>query len=428
MPSLKRFVCAAALLVAAFLLPSVAGSARTTEPTLLARAVLPADTFLTGPSSGSQLGTAPINGRTPPFPGQPVQGISALIQADSRDDDDHDDDDDDDDDEGNRGSRSAYWAMADNGFGNKANSADFLLRVYKVRPQFETKDGGPGTIDILGFVQFRDPDGRIPWPIVNGATSDRLLTGSDFDIESIRIDRRGDFWVGDEFGPFLLHFDEKGRLLEAPIQLPGVKSPDNPTLAGGTPNLPFSRGFEGTAISPNGGTLYPTLEGALTTDPDQRRRIFYEFDIRSGSYTDRTWQYRMEAPAHAIGDVTAVDKDRLLVIERDNNQGTAAAFKRVYLVDLRRTDAQGFLVKNLVVDLLAIADPNQISLPAQTGDIGLGDPFSFPFQTIESILPLDSRRLLIANDNNYPFSAGRNPSQPDNNEMIIVRVDSLPGK
>jgi hypothetical protein len=85
-------------------------------------------------------------------------------------------------------------------------------------------------------------------------------------------------------------------------------------------------------------------------------------------------------------------------------------------------------VKNLVVDLLAIADPDLISLPAQTGDVGLGDPFSFPFQTIESILPLDGRRLLIANDNNYPFSAGRNPTQPDNNEMIIVRVDSLPGK
>jgi hypothetical protein len=300
--------------------------------------------------------------------------------------------------------------------------------VYRVEPQFETKDGGPGTIDILGFIQFRDPDGRIPWPIVNGPSADRLLTGSDFDIESIRIDRQGDFWVGDEFGPFLLHFDESGRLLEAPIALPGVKSPDNPTLAGATPNLPSSRGFEGTAISSNGKTLYPTLEGALTTDADQRRRIFYEFDIGSSSYTDRIWQYRMEDAAHAIGDMTAVDKNRLLVIERDNLQGAGAAFKRVYLVDLRESDAQGFLVKNLVVDLLAIADPDLISLPAQTGDVGLGDPFSFPFQTIESILPLDGRRLLIANDNNYPFSAGRNPTQPDNNEMIIVRVDSLPGK
>jgi glycerophosphoryl diester phosphodiesterase len=406
MPSLKQFVCAAALLLAVFLLPSVAGSVGTTEPTLLARAVLPADTFLTGPSSGSLLGTTPINGRTPPFPGQPVQGISALIDA----------------------GHGTFWAMPDNGFGNKANSADFLLRVYKVLPQFETKDGGPGTIDILGFVQFRDPDNRIPWPIVNGSSADRLLTGGDFDIESIRIDRDGDFWVGDEFGPFLLHFDETGRLLEAPIALPGVKSPDNPTLGGGTPNLPSSRGFEGTAISPNGKTLYPTLEGALTTDPDQRRRIFYEFDIASSSYTGTTWQYRMEDPAHAIGDVTAVDKNRLLVIERDNLQGAAAAFKRVFLVDLRETDAQGFLVKNLVVDLLSIADPDMISLPAQSGDIGLGDPFSFPFQTIESILPLDGRRLLIANDNNYPFSAGRNPGQPDNNEMIIVRVDSLPGK
>ena len=57
---------------------SAAGSGRpATEPQLVARAVLAADTFAGGPPSGAALGTAPINGRTPPFPGQPVQGFSA---------------------------------------------------------------------------------------------------------------------------------------------------------------------------------------------------------------------------------------------------------------------------------------------------------------------------------------------------------------
>ena len=32
--------------------------------------------------------------------------------------------------------------MADNGFGNKANSRDFLIRAYFIRPQFKTAHGG----------------------------------------------------------------------------------------------------------------------------------------------------------------------------------------------------------------------------------------------------------------------------------------------
>ena len=50
------------------------------------------------------------------------------------------------------------------------------------------------------------------WDIVNEGTRDRLLTGGDFDIESVRQDRRGDLWFGEEFGPYLLHTDRHGRL------------------------------------------------------------------------------------------------------------------------------------------------------------------------------------------------------------------------
>ena len=46
-----------------------------------------------------------------------------------------------------------------------------------------------------------------------------------------------------------------------------------------------------------------------------------------------------------------------------------------------------------------------------------------PFVTIESVLPLDDNRLLVINDNNYPFSTGRNPSRPDDNEFVVVRTD-----
>jgi hypothetical protein len=46
-----------------------------------------------------------------------------------------------------------------------------------------------------------------------------------------------------------------------------------------------------------------------------------------------------------------------------------------------------------------------------------------PFVTIENVLVLDSDTILVANDNNYPFSIGRPPGI-DNNEMVILQLDS----
>jgi len=73
--------------------------------------VVPADTFAPGPTSGQFITTA--NGRIPPFVAkQPVQGISAVLH----------------------GLQSDSFAMEDNGFGAKGNSANFVLRVYHVQP------------------------------------------------------------------------------------------------------------------------------------------------------------------------------------------------------------------------------------------------------------------------------------------------------
>jgi hypothetical protein len=53
----------------------------------------------------------------------------------------------------------------------------------------------------------------------------------------------------------------------------------------------------------------------------------------------------------------ALGVGRFLAIERDNEQGEEAGFKRVYEVDLNREDCEGYLVNEEVLDLLSIRDP-----------------------------------------------------------------------
>lgn len=367
---------------------------RVSQPTLVARATLSADFLAPGPPSGAL--ATPANGRQGPFAGQVVPGFSGMVDAGD----------------------GTFWALPDNGFGTKANSADFLLRLYHVTPRWQTAAGGAGEIRVGEFISLRDPDRLIDFPIVHEASSDRLLTGADFDVESVVRARDGSFWIGEEFGPFLLHVDRTGKLLAAPFPFPDGKSPQNPDLQPGeTPRVRASRGFEAMAGSRDGRYLYPITEGAFVDDPDQRRRTIYEFDTAAGHYTGRTWAYQTHQDANVIGDAFRTGKRELLVIERDDFQGPASVMKRVYRIDLDKVDAEGFVTKTLVLDALKIANPDLLG----AGDgYGTDDPFSFPVQSFETVLQLRDGRLLIANDNNYPGNAARIPGTPDDTEMALV--------
>jgi hypothetical protein len=372
-------------------------------PELLGRAILPADASAPAPFPGV------VNTDPAPAPGarQPVGGFSALLDA---------------------GERNTYWAMPDNGFGSRANSRSFLLRVYLVRADLETRRGGSGDVEILDWITLRDPDGKVPWAVVNENTPQRLLTGGDLDLESMRVDRNGDLWFGEEFGPFLVHTDATGKVLEAPIPLPGVSSPDYPADAPGAPgagNLRRSNGFEGMAISRDGRTLYPILEGAVAGD-DPRVRRLYSFDIDARRYEPGYARYEVADPAFLVSDLTRLDDRRFIALERDNFEGAAARHKKAFVIDPRVRTAGEVLVKREVVDLLALRDPNGISLPGRPGDLGLGDPFSMPYVTIESVLPLGGNRVAFVNDTNFG-SRGRNPELPDPSDFIVVRVPGLAG-
>ncbi|HEV7610006.1 MAG TPA: esterase-like activity of phytase family protein [Steroidobacteraceae bacterium] len=417
---------------------------------LLDRAVLPADTFSTGPTSGQFASGA--NGKVLPLINkQPVQGFSAVLPGPKK---------------------GTYLVMSDNGFGAKANSADALLRVTAMKPDFETGEVTPvnrfsgeelSSFTADSFMTLRDPWKKVPFPIVaDGANypntptgggapipvdpsikAGRLLTGSDFDIESIRRAPDGTFWFGDEFGPYLVHTDAFGRVLEAPIPLPNFRQ--FPSTAGGTEvnplvqsvsnpvrtlaaNLPDSGGFEGMALNKSGTRLYPLLEKAINGDPVRTRLLIGEFSLAQHKYTGKTWAYPIDAPANSIGDMTALTDREFIIIERDQGQGNAsdprqvnpARLKKLYRIDLDEVDASGTLIKEEVADLMNIYDPRDVADDGRTNTV-----FTFPFTTIEDVLVLDNNRLLVIDDNNYPGSNGREFGVADNNEFIVLHVAPL---
>jgi hypothetical protein len=81
----------------------------------------------------------------------------------------------------------SFMVMADNGYGAMENSSDFNLRVYRIRPDFKTAQGGSGTIQVETLIELHDPDKKFPFTIANHFSAERVLTGADLDIESLQV-------------------------------------------------------------------------------------------------------------------------------------------------------------------------------------------------------------------------------------------------
>jgi hypothetical protein len=341
----------------------------------------------------------------------------------------------------------SFYVLTDNGFGAKQNSPDAMLFFHVVRPNFET-----GEVEVERTTFLSDPNKVVPFPIQMEGTAERYLTGADFDTEGFQV-VAGKIFIGDEFGPYLLVADaetgEVEEFHETFVSDMEVRSPDNFRLRLPDPgeeppayNLKRSRGFEGLAASPDGATLYPMLEGAIhdaasgdyeRLEGNEALRIL-EFDVADREWTGRSMLYRLEQDGNAIGDFNMIDDTRALIIERDNNQGLAAqacepgetegcfenpaAFKRVYLIDMGGV-GDGEPVKKLAyIDLLDIADPNGVARQGGQED----GRFAFPFQTIENVDQVDDAHIIVAADNNFPFSSGRSVERPDDNEFILLEV------
>jgi hypothetical protein len=466
-PGIVRTIGAAAGALALSATMSFGAPAEGQQAWLVARGVLPAATFRAGsPPSGAFLSAAeraaaaasgvrgPASG--PYLAAQPVQGFSSMVPADA----------------------GTWWALADNGFAWRSNSADFQLVFYRLDPRW----GDPTGARVLETVVLHDPDRRIPWTIICDQASGtplpdfsfnvlppappacgsepgtRILTGFDLDPESFVRAPDGTFWISEEFGPFLVHVAADGRVLEPPVPFPGVRSPQNPFLKiadrahAERPTLAASRGPEGLAISPDGARLYALLEGAVAGDDPQDLRI-YVCEVAKRGFAEQFLKLRLEMPSQtvnlagltdasgarvypdavappagpvSIGELKAVNERQLLVIERDNHGDDLPAprFKKVFLLDLAQAaEHDGHVGKTLLLDLLAIPDP--------TGVGGDGDFFRLPFYTIESVHVVDERTLLVASDNNFPFSNGRarsrsndrhGPLTVDDTEMILIRL------
>jgi glycerophosphoryl diester phosphodiesterase len=364
---------------------------------LIGYVTMPAGSFRGGPPSG-QFDNEGRRAAAPRFESQPVQGVSSIKPGSTP---------------------GAWWALSDNGFGRKWNSSDYRLCIYlfEVRPR--TQAGPDSRTALQAVIELSDPARFFPWRLADESTAERFLTGADADPESLVTMSDDTFWIGDEIGPWLLHFSVDGELLGPPVELPDhARSVDHPLVLANADDarIARTRGFEAMDLAGDGKTLVTILEGVVEGDPPRQLHV-QRYDTSAGKWLPGTLIYELDADTMSVTDMSRIEGNRFVVIERDDLEGDAAKGKRVYSIDLDKAVPGKPLAKKLVIDLLSIGNAHGLA-----EGIAAGAPFRFPFLTPESIQVLDRKHVVIVNDNNYPDVGGRGPSVTDATEWIWLEL------
>ncbi len=269
-----------------------------------------------------------------------------------------------------------------------------------------------------------------------------------YDPEGLVALRDGTFWVSDEYGPFITHFDHNGRQI-------GRLSPFDHSLPRELANRVPNKGMEGLTVTPDGRTLVGIMQSALQ-QPDLNAKPakvaplrIVTLDLRT--YTMHEYLYLLDDPdtnSGAVSEITATTDHTFVVDERDGNV-EPGAYKKLFTIDLRgATDVgpgaavagstydaakgglligssaqtiEAYVGKADTASAQALLSGAHITVAAKSLDVDLGglltglDPTGgfFGHDKIEGVAALHhGRELVVSNDNDFGIDGLANDTPP----------------
>jgi hypothetical protein len=355
---------------------------------------------------------------------------------------------------------------------------NFHLQIAKLK-----LSGGVATLEQI--ITLSGKDGA---PMV-GVGDPRASTGESFvdlngnrlapsdhglDSEGLVAMRDGTFWVSDEYGPFIVHFDASGKELERLSPFDGSLPAE---LSLRAPN----RGMEGLTVTPDGSTLVGIMQSALSTPglvgSSKSVPVTRIVTINLANRGDvHEYLYPLADPQQtkvAVSEITAVSATTFLIDERDDEPAPKGN-KKIYLADISaatdvgprstapgasyRADAGGLLINGVPIETFvgvstdaAATDKLKgagISPAAKTLKLDLGKLVRslspngdfFGHDKIEGILSRNGgNTLILANDSDFGLAGLASDTPPfqlkpkmlpngtqDSGEILIVDTTKLP--
>ncbi|MFC4242840.1 esterase-like activity of phytase family protein [Gryllotalpicola reticulitermitis] len=369
---------------------------------------------------------------------------------------------------------------ADDPLGNKSEPlpdftpqiGEFKLVGGKAELQKTILLKGPKNKKGPSGVYGEDYSGRPPQPDTketidsvaesHGTTGVPVAPDADgYDSEGLVAMPDGSFWVSDEYGPYITHFDKNGYEI-------GRLTPDkNSTvnqyhdvigyLPAELANRINNKGMEGLTITPDGSTLVGAMQSALQM-PDlgstkaSKVAVTRIITVNLRTYQTHQYLYLLDDPAttgDAISEITALSNTKFLLDERDGNFEPFAN-KTLYEVDLNgATDVTGLSIQGKSPEAFVGTDTTDQALAALTAagvQVAQKQPYVqvgtllseldptgklFGHDKIEGVATTDAgKTLYLSNDDDFGIdyigdNGDANP-QPDADGTWGVHLKTLP--
>lgn len=328
-----------------------------------------------------------------------------------------------------RGPDGQLYILTDRGPNYDFAEQTKAFAAPEVGPQvgvFELRDQ---EVALRRRIRLRNLDGSplsgLPNPPGPGATGETAVSPdgarltpdpNGLDTEGLHVLRDGSFWIADEYGPNLVHFDAAGQLIER-VSPFGPRGRALPAVLGARrPNY----GFEGLTGDETGRLLVSIMQSPLDNPRAAGRESIHVrivvFDTQSGA--TRQYLYPLDAAGFFVTDIAWLSPTRFLVLERDvgfPGGDPAGLQKKVFAVDLTEaTDvsdsadrAEGRLANGKTLEAASTADlaveniePASKSLVVDLVDLG------YPHDKPEGLVILGRDRIGVVNDDDYSITDG----------------------
>lgn len=384
------------------------------------------------------------------------------------------------------GSADEIYGLTDRGPNVDGRSPnEKVLPVPDYHPQIVRMKLADGVATVQQTITLRGPDGS---PLV-GLVDPRANTGealvdlngtplppSDYGVDTEGLVARpdGTFWVSDEYGPYIIHFDANGKELERLSPFDGTLPRE---LSLRTPN----QGMEGLTITPDGTTLVGIMQSAIQTPGLQAsaksvpvtRIVTIDLVHRDDVHE---YLYPLANPQKSkvvVSELTALSATTFLIDERDN-KAVPNGDKKIYVADVAhatdigprstlagasyRADAGGLVVNNVPIETLAgvgtdaevVAKLRAAGITVATKELKLDlgkllralspNGNFFGHDKIEGLITPDGgNTLILANDSDFGLAGLASDTPPmrlkakklpngtqDSGEILFVDTNQLP--
>ncbi len=264
----------------------------------------------------------------------------------------------------------------------------------------------------------------------------------------------GTFWVSDEYGPHIVHFDAEGKEISrinafADDTRSSLKLPKE--FAKRRPN----RGMEGLAVTPDEKTLVGIMQSTMR-NPDknvQKQDVTRIVTVNLASGKIAQYLYKQEKPQNSNSEIVALSNNEFVLIERDGAFARAKpeAMKRIYKIDLRTgTDLEGVTAEGTTQDetLGLLINGKTIEQTVQEGGwealaavgikpvekelvIDMVKEVNYPHDKMEGLWIINDHTIGVLNDDDFAIwsTKGRlhqkylDETTIDRNTLYIVNAD-----